>query len=76
MANEFAIIILNYHLICLTDFVLDGTRRSEIGWSMIGLVSLVLLVNLGIHSVFSIKQIKRRYELKKEKEEKINAFLK
>jgi len=27
MANEFAICILNYHLICLTDFVLDADAR-------------------------------------------------
>jgi len=76
MANEFAIIILNYHLISLTDFVLDGTRRSEIGYSMIALVCLVLVVNLGIHTGFSIKKVKRRYELKKEKAENIKAFLK
>jgi len=65
MANEFAIIILNYHLISLTDFVLDGTRRSQIGYSMIALVSLVLVVNLGIHCGFSIAKCRRRHELKK-----------
>jgi len=47
MANEFAICILIYHLMCLTDFVLDPAARQSIGGSMIALVILLLVCNLG-----------------------------
>ena len=60
MANEFAICILIYHLICLTDFVLDATARQSIGGSVIALVTLLLVCNLGYLSKNIIAKVVRK----------------
>ena len=46
--NEFLILILNYHLICLTQFVADPDRREDIGYSIIFFTTLFLAVNVGL----------------------------
>jgi len=75
MANEFAICILIYHLMCLTDFVLDPPTRFKIGYSIIALVCLLLVCNLGLIFKASIAKSVRRYQLKQEKAENIKYFL-
>jgi len=46
--NEFTILVVNYHLMSLTDWVYDGNTRYTIGWSMIAVTSLGIFVNLSI----------------------------
>jgi len=48
MANEFGICLFNYHLICLTDFILDSHTRWLIGYTMITLTCLLIFVNVGL----------------------------
>jgi hypothetical protein len=46
MLDEFGILVLNYHLLCLTDFVADADTRETIGFSLCGTTSLILLRNI------------------------------
>jgi len=75
MANEFAICILIYHLICLTDFVLDPNTRLVIGDSLILFVFLLIGYNLGLICTDSITKVFRRSYLEQQKAENIKNFL-
>ena len=44
--NEFNLLVINYHLTSLTDWVSDGDTRYIIGWSMIAVAVFGILVNL------------------------------
>ena len=46
--NESFILILTYHLLCLTDFVSDLEMRSFVGKSIMD----VTLINLGINILY------------------------
>ena len=61
--NEFLILILNYHLICLTRFVADPERRENIGYSMIFFTTLFLAINVGlaIRDIFIPYALKMKY---------------
>ena len=60
LANECFILILNYHLFCLTDFVSDPDTREGIGYSMCAVTSLYLAINIG----FALRDIFEPYFLK------------
>jgi len=44
--NEVNLLLVNYHLTSLTDWVSDGDTRYIIGWSMIAVTVLGILVNM------------------------------
>ena len=48
LVNEFLILILNYHLICLTEFVSHPDRRELIGVSMCVVTAFYLAINFGL----------------------------
>lgn len=86
LANEAAIMILNYHFFCLTDFVQDAEKRNLIGYSIcvvvtaiIGVNFLYLLLKFTIKTVrdLKIKRLKDKYKAalkaKKEAKEKLTA---
>jgi len=44
--NEINLLLVNYHITSLTDWVRDGDTRNIIGWSMIAVTVLGILGNL------------------------------
>ena len=46
MFNEVNLLLVNYHITSLTDWVSDGDTRYIIGWSMIAVTGLGILVNM------------------------------
>ena len=46
--NEFILLLVNYHLTSLTDWVSDGDTRYMIGWAMITVTVLGMTVNLSL----------------------------
>lgn len=46
MFNECSIALTNYHMMCFADFVQDDATRNIFGWSMIGIVSGNLVINV------------------------------
>lgn len=51
MLNEFGILVLNYHLLCLTDFVHDPSTREIIGYSLCSCISVILICNIVVVAV-------------------------
>lgn len=49
--NETCVILINYHLMCFTDFVLELERRDQVGYSLIVVTILNVAVNLLVISV-------------------------
>ena len=45
--NEFTYLIVYCHIVCQTEFVLDIAGRDVMGWSLIGVISVNILVNFG-----------------------------
>jgi hypothetical protein len=46
MVMEFAILLLNYHFLCLTDFVNDPWTRDVIGYSLCSCISFIVFCNI------------------------------
>jgi hypothetical protein len=63
--NELTILVVNYHLICMTDFVFSTKAQSWVGNSLVALILLDFVVNiyLSIHKpgLKLIPYIKRFY---------------
>ena len=55
IVNEGFVLIVCYHLLCFTDFVVDPAVRVAIGWSLIILTSVNLLANQGFGAYWSAK---------------------
>jgi hypothetical protein len=45
--NEWIVLVINYHLLCLTNFVSDPAAREYLGYSMTVVTCLFLAINLG-----------------------------
>jgi hypothetical protein len=45
--NEWIVLVINYHLLCFTNFVSDPTAREYLGYSMTAVTCLFLVINLG-----------------------------
>ena len=45
--NEFIVLVINYHLLCFTDFLSDPDMREYVGYSMIVVTSVFLAINIG-----------------------------
>ncbi len=48
--NEFLVLVLNYHLMCFTNFVSDPYAREYLGYSMTFVTCLFIAINLGYAS--------------------------
>ena len=48
--NEFLALVINYHLLCFTNFVSDPLVREYLGYSMTGMTCLFIAINLGYAS--------------------------
>ena len=58
--NELTVFFASYHLICFTDLVEDLERESDVGWSIIALICLNILINMGIFIYVVTTMAKRR----------------
>jgi len=47
LINEFLVLVLNYHLMCFTNFVSDPYAREYLGYSMTFATCFFIAVNLG-----------------------------
>ena len=45
--NEFVVLVINYHLLCFTNFVADPVAREYLGYSMVVVTLLFIAINLG-----------------------------
>ena len=46
--NEFSILLITWHMMCFTDFVLSSDTQWLVGWSMIFCICLNAFVNISI----------------------------
>jgi len=46
--NEYSVLLITWHMMCYTDFVLDPDTQWLVGWSMIVCICLNALVNIVI----------------------------
>ena len=55
----------SYYLFTFTRWIFDEERRIELGWSLVFLVGINVILNLGLASFIGIKQfylkIKHKY---------------
>ena len=47
LINEFLVLVLNYHLMCFTNFVIDPYAREYLGYSMTVVTCFFIAINLG-----------------------------
>jgi len=59
--NEFSLLVVNYHLMSLTDWVFDADTRDAVGWSMIAVTTLGIAVNLVVLGRENYMLTKRKY---------------
>ena len=55
--NELCIIVAAYHLIPFTDFLDDPEIKYEIGWSIIGITTFNIGVNMIFMSLLSLRKL-------------------
>ena len=48
--NEFLVLVINYHLLCFTNFVDDPLEREYLDYSINGVTCLFIAINLGYAS--------------------------
>jgi hypothetical protein len=63
MLGKFALLVLNYHLLCLTDFVSDPWTREIIGYSMCSFITLFLSVNMVVICLDLVRQWARKFKM-------------
>jgi len=59
MFNECTVLLMSYHLLFFTDFVVDPETKFKYGWSACGTTLFNVLVNLIVIIVSSVKDIIR-----------------
>ena len=87
--NEYTILLIYCHCLTQTDFVEDIKGRLVMGWSLIGLISLNILINFGsmiasdLHKFFHRiklyvmkKKWVRAMQIEQERRAKINVYRK
>ena len=63
MLNEFGLLVLNYHMLCLTDFVGDPDTRETIGLSLCGTTTVILLCNIVVIFIDLYSKLAKRLKL-------------
>jgi ABC-type protease/lipase transport system fused ATPase/permease subunit len=69
--NESMIMIVNYHLLTFTLFNLEIERHFTMGWSFLGLLSFIMIVNIIYVVHGSCLKINRKKYLRRRKTEMI-----
>jgi hypothetical protein len=57
--NENCISIASWHLLGFTDYIPDLDTQEDIGWSLIGVIGINIIVNLGLF----LKEVYRDFML-------------
>lgn len=69
VANESAVVLASYHLLCFSDWIHDKDLRRNTGFSLLGIIGITVFFNMGVISVVGFKSfkqsLKRRKALKK-----------
>ena len=61
--NEYTIMLIYCHCLTQTDFVEDIKGRLVMGWSLIGLISLSIVINFGSMITNDLKKVFRQIKL-------------
>jgi hypothetical protein len=61
--NESCVLLINYHLICFTDFLKDLRNRDQVGFSLIVLTILNIAVNLGQITFMNMSKVLRKIKI-------------
>ena len=46
--NEITVLLASYHLFCFTEWVYDLNARFLIGWSLLAVIAINVVTNIGI----------------------------
>ncbi len=63
LINEAFTLLINYHLICFTDFVADPFMRKLVGLALIYTSLTNIVINLGLIVVFASKLGARKLKM-------------
>ena len=66
--NEFVILIVGYHLFTFTNFVLDGMKQFEMGYSLVIFISLTFVSNIVNMVIKNVRKLRQKLRLKQQKE--------
>ena len=64
LMNEMFTMLVNYHLICFTDFVSDPKMRNFMGSSLTYISLINILLNLGQITLFAAHHLLEKLKLK------------
>jgi hypothetical protein len=73
LANESILMIICYHLILFTGVVDDLETRTNIGWSLVAFIGVLLIFNVIVILSANINQLRRKYALWKMRKAAIDA---
>ena len=62
--NESFVMILNYHLLCFSGFVVDIKTRNLVGWVMVVTIGICLFINMLYIIGHAIKDAYIKYRIK------------
>lgn len=66
--NEFVILIVGYHLFTFTNFVLDGMKQFEMGYSLVIFISLTFVSNIVNMVIKNVRKFRQKLRLQQQKE--------
>ncbi len=64
LVNEAFVLVTNYHLFLLTDFLLDLDMRENVGKSLVVTTCLNVAIDLGVVTIISLAIAIRKLKLK------------
>ena len=63
LVNEAILMLVCYHFILFTGIVDDTEARTNIGWSMVAFIGLLLIFNVSVILHANIIQLQRKYTI-------------
>ena len=64
IANEVAVLLCSYLLLCYTEFVPESKTRYQVGWAHMCIIGFNVLMNLGIMLCVIFSNCKRSCRIK------------
>ena len=59
--NELCILAASYHLLLFTDYISDPTMQQNVGWSIIGVTTFNIIVNMICMLIVSFGKFKLHF---------------
>ena len=66
--NEIVLLLISYHTLMFTDIISEKGLRTKLGWSVVGLIGILFLINFSLIIGVNIQVIQRWYFLRKLKQ--------